>query len=81
MSFRDVVGNNLTEGDQVAIGLALGQTVLGTVQKVDSVLSGNPNSQPMVHVSVVFTLPALANGLITGIVKAASPASQVQAAE
>jgi len=81
MAFRDVVGNSLQEGDQVAIGLALGQTVLGTVQKVDSVLSGNPNAQPMVHVAVVFTLPAMANGLVAGIVKAASPAPQVQATE
>ena len=75
--FRDVVGNVIEQGDQVAIGLALGQTVLGTVQKVDSVLSGNPNAQPMVHVAVVFTLPAMANGLVAGIVKAASPAPQI----
>ena len=75
--YRDVVGNVIEQGDQVAIGLALGQTVLGTVQKVDSVLSGNPNAQPMVHVAVVFTLPAMANGLVAGIVKAASPAPQI----
>ena len=75
--FRDVVGNSLNEGDQVAIGLALGQTVLGTVQKVDSVLSGNPNAQPMVHVAVVFTLPAMPNGLVAGVVRAASPTPQI----
>jgi len=77
MIFRDVLGNALQEGDPVSIGLGLGQTSLGQVQKVDSVLSGNPQQQPMIHVTVVFSLPALANGLVPGVIKAEKPAPQI----
>ena len=77
MSYRDIVGNILEEGDAVSIGIGLGQTVLGTVQKTDSILGAHPQAQPMVHVAVVFTLPALPNGLVTGIIKAAKPAPQI----
>lgn len=78
MAFRDSNGNFIDEGDQVAIGLSLGQAVTGVVQKTDSVLSGAPNSQPMIHVAVVFTLPALPNGLVPGVIKAAQPAQTIQ---
>lgn len=75
--FRDVVGNVLEQGDAVSIGIGLGQTMLGTVQKTDSVLGANPQAQPMVHVAVIFTLPAMPNGLVAGIIKAATPTPQI----
>lgn len=77
MAFRDVAGNILSEGDQVAIGLSLGQAVIGTVQKTDSLVS-NPNAQPLIHVAVIFTLPAHPNGVVPGIVKAAEPTPTIQ---
>lgn len=77
MIYRDAAGNPVQEGDVVAIGIGLGQTSIGQIVRTESVLSSNPNVQPMVHVAVTFSLPAAPNGAVAGIVKAVQPAPQV----
>lgn len=77
MTYRDSIGNPVQEGDAVAIGIGLGQTSIGQIVRTDSVLSSNPNSQPMVHIAVTFSLPAAPNGAVAGIVKAVQPTPQV----
>jgi hypothetical protein len=71
--YRDIAGNALREGDEVFFGTAFGQAIVGTVQKVDSLVSSTPNSQPLVHVGFTLHLPALPNGLVGGILKIVPP--------
>jgi hypothetical protein len=71
--FRDIAGQPLNEGDQVFFGTAFGQAIVGTVQKTDSIVSGAPNAQPLVHVVFSLSLPALPNGLVGGVLKIVPP--------
>lgn len=74
--FRDIAGQPLSEGDQVFFGTAFGQAVVGVIQKTDSIVSGSPNAQPLVHVGFVLSLPAAPNGLVGGILKIVPPTKQ-----
>jgi hypothetical protein len=73
MVCKDIAGNPLNEGDQVFFGTAFGQAVVGVVQKVDSLVSGAPNSQPLAHVGFTLSLPVMPNGLVGGILKIVPP--------
>ena len=70
---RDIAGQPLSEGDQVFFGTAFGQAVVGVVQKVDSIVSGAPNAQPLMHVGFSLSLPVMPNGLVGGILKIIPP--------
>lgn len=76
-TYRDFANNILSEGDSVCIGLGLGQSILGTVQKTDSLVQNDPKASQMIHVAVVFTLPASPSGLVPGVFKTAEPEPQV----
>lgn len=74
MVARDALGNALSEGDQVVFSLGFGQTTVGQVMRISSVLAaGDPNNPPPVFVQFTLPLPVRADGLVGGIVKAALP--------
>lgn len=75
MVFRDVAGHPLVEGDSVFFGSAFGQAIVGRVDKVDSVLSVENGSAPMIHVTFTLSLPAMQNGFVGGVLKIVPPAS------
>lgn len=70
MVYRDISGAVLQEGDQVLFPLGLGTSVVATIQKTDNVLGAN--AQPMVHVAMTLSLPAMQNGLVGGVMKIAA---------
>ena len=75
MLVRDAIGNTLNEGDPVAFPLGMGQSVMGTIVKIDSGLGhiGTAPRQATVFVSVVFPLAADPAGVVGGIIKTATP--------
>lgn len=74
MTFRDAAGNSLNEGDLVVVG-AQG-IIIGTVQKASGILSADPNMPPVVEVGVIFPIPAMPNGMVSGLMKIAKPQEQ-----
>lgn len=75
MIFKDLVGQELKQGDQVLFSIGLGQTTVATVLGTNSGLDPN-NPQAAVQVGVTFILPAAPNGLVNGLVRvAAAPAA------
>jgi hypothetical protein len=75
MTFRDVAGQPLSQGDSVFFGTAFGQAIVGTVEKTDSVLTASQGAQPMVHVTFTLSLPAMPNGLVGGVLKIVPPST------
>lgn len=76
MTFRDLTGNTLQQGDRVLVSVGLGQMSVATVVRTESGL--NPaNPQPAVVLQVEFILPTMPNGLVGGVVKIADSAPQV----
>jgi hypothetical protein len=73
--YKDIAGNPLDAGDQVLLPTSFGSAIVGTIQKVDSILGSDPKSAPLVHLQFNFSLPALPNGLVGGILKIVSPSS------
>lgn len=69
MKFIDGVGNVLEEQSQVAVPLALGKVVVGTVVKTDTGLSGPPH----LSVAVMFHLEAHPNGVVPGVLAIPKP--------
>lgn len=74
MTFKDLVGQPLVQGDQVLFSIGLGQTTIATVVGINSGLDPK-NPQAAVQVGVTFIVPAMPNGLVNGLVRvAAAPA-------
>lgn len=70
---KDLVGQELSQGDQVLFSIGLGQTTIATVLATNSGLDPT-NPQASVQVGVTFILPAAPNGLVNGLVRIASQA-------
>ena len=76
MTFKDLTGQPLQQGDRVLISVGLGQMSVATITRTESGL--NPaNPQPAVVLQVEFILPVMPNGLVGGVVKVADSAPQV----
>lgn len=68
MTFRDITGNEIKQGDSVLFSLGLGQMMVAKIASTESGL--NPqNPQAAVRVTLDFTLPAAPNGLVPGLVR------------
>ena len=76
MIVRDPMGNTLNENDQVIYPLGFGQTMLGTVLKIDPGLSNLDAKQQQpgfVVVQLLMPLMIQPNGQVGGIFKAVQP--------
>lgn len=77
---RDALGNTLNEGDTVSFALSLGQIVTGQIVRVSRIAQNpsDPSTQETVYVMFTLPLSVMPNGIVPGLVKAATE-TKVQA--